>query len=527
MSRATLSLLALLLSVAPRPALACTGDCNASGTVTIEELVQGVTIALGNATTALCPAFDANDSGDVTVEELVAAVGAALDGCAATATPGVDTPTVSPTEALPTPTSPPGDTETPTPTATPVATPTSGPFMPFCDLPGSLQFTEGGKVLVPGGAAGAPDLSWMTLPTGFCAHYYGRVGNARQLRVAPGGELFVASPSTLTTGGKGDEGLDAVVILPDDDLDGTADRTITFLDDLPSTQGMLFANGYFYFQDRTRIMRTPYAAGDREPSGPREEVVEISRATGRFEDRLHWPKALDIADDGTIYVTNGGTQSESCDPTHPFRGGILKVDGTPGGAEVAKGFRNPIAVRCVRGFNRCYAIELAKDYTDEIGGREKLVPVREGDDWGHPCCATANQPYPDLRPVPDCSEVDREGGAFVVGHTPFDLDFEPGKWPPPWNNRVFIPMHGVFATWEGARIVSIGMDPVTGEVLMGSELPADSPGSLLEFATGWDDGPSGGGPQGRPANVTFAPDGRLFLGNDNNGDIIWIAPLGL
>ena len=88
-------------------------------------------------------------------------------------------------------------------------------------------------------------------------------------------------------------------------------------------------------------------------------------------------------------------------------------------------------------------------------------------------------------------------------------------------------MHGVFATWEGARVVSIGMDPVTGEILMGSELPADDPGSFLEFAAGWDDGPSGEGPQGRPANITFAPDGRLFLGNDNTGDIIWIAPLGL
>ena len=527
MSRATLSLLALLLSVAPRPALACTGDCNASGTVTIEELVQGVTIALGNATTALCPAFDANGSGDVTVEELVAAVGSALDGCPATATPCAATPTVaptdSPTEAVPTPTAPAGDTDTPTPTATPP----SGPSLPFCDLPGSLQFTADGKVLVPGGAAGAPDLTWLTLPTGFCAHYYGRVGNARQLRIAPGGELFVASPSTLTTGGRGQDGLDAVVILPDDDLDGAADETITFVDDLPSTQGMLFANGYFYFQDRTKIMRVPYAVGDRAPAGPREEVVEISRRTNRFEDRLHWPKMLDIADDGTIYVTNGGNQSESCDPSHPFRGGILKIDGTPGGAEVAKGFRNPIAVRCARGFNRCFAVELARDYTDAIGGREKLVPVREGDDWGHPCCATANQPYPDLAPVPDCTAVDREGGAFVVGHTPFDLDFEPGKWPPPWNNRAYIPMHGVFATWEGARVVSIGMDPVTGEILMGSELPADDPGSFLEFAAGWDDGPSGEGPQGRPANITFAPDGRLFLGNDNTGDIIWIAPLGL
>ena len=44
------------------------------------------------------------------------------------------------------------------------------------------------------------------------------------------------------------------------------------------------------------------------------------------------------------------------------------------------------------------------------------------------------------------------------------------------------------------------------------------------FATGWDDGSR---EHGRPAAVAFAADGRLFLGNDNNGDIFWIAPLDL
>jgi len=511
---------ALLMLASAGPAAACTGDCNADGRVTIDELVQAVGIALGVTAASVCPAADADSNDEVTIDELVSSVTAGLDGCPPPApTETLTAAAATPTGVMTTPTPPPAPTNTPTPT--------SGPFLRFCDLPGSLQYTEGGKVLVPGGPSEAPDLSWLELPVGFCAHYYGRIGNARQLRFAPGGELFVASPVTLTTGGRGDQGRREIVILPDDDRDGSADGVITFLDELPSTQGMLFANGYFYYQDRTRIVRRPYAAGERAPSEPLEEVVDIGTATGRFQDRLHWPKMLDIADDGTIYVTNGGDQSESCDLSRPFRGGIFKIDGTPGGAPVAKGFRNPITVRCARGFNRCFAIELAKDYTAALGGREKLVPVREGDDWGHPCCATANQPYPGLNPAPDCSAIGREGGAFVIGHTPFDLDFETGKWPPPWNNRAYVPMHGVFATWEGARVVSIGMDPITGEVIMGSELPADDPGSLLEFASGWDDGRKAGGPQGRPANVTFAPDGRLFLGNDNTGDIIWIAPLGL
>src|SRR5947207_11625791 len=90
----------------------------------------------------------------------------------------------------------------------------------FCDLPGSVQFTTSGSVTVPGGDASS--LSFLHLPVGFCAHTFGNVGNARQLRFAPGGELFVASPTTPTTDG-GPNGQAAIVVLPDDDRDGNAD----------------------------------------------------------------------------------------------------------------------------------------------------------------------------------------------------------------------------------------------------------------------------------------------------------------
>jgi len=60
---------------------ACTGDCDGSGAVTVNELVVGVSIALGNANISACPAFDANGDGEVSISELVAAVSAALNGC--------------------------------------------------------------------------------------------------------------------------------------------------------------------------------------------------------------------------------------------------------------------------------------------------------------------------------------------------------------------------------------------------------------------------------------------------------------
>lgn len=62
------------------PVPACVGDCNGDGTVAINELITGVTVALGQPVSS-CPAFDANADGAVAINELVTAVNNALVGC--------------------------------------------------------------------------------------------------------------------------------------------------------------------------------------------------------------------------------------------------------------------------------------------------------------------------------------------------------------------------------------------------------------------------------------------------------------
>jgi len=63
------------------PVAGCIGDCDSDGTVTIDELIHGVAIALESAPLATCPAFDANGDRAVTIEEITTAVNRALDGC--------------------------------------------------------------------------------------------------------------------------------------------------------------------------------------------------------------------------------------------------------------------------------------------------------------------------------------------------------------------------------------------------------------------------------------------------------------
>lgn len=398
----------------------------------------------------------------------------------------------------------------------------------FCALPGSVVATAAGMVLVPGGDT-THDISWLTVPVGFCAHYFGTVHTVRQLRFAPDGDLFAASPTQGTTGGYGD-GTASIVVLPDDDHDGEADSNINYLSDLPATQGLMFNGGYFYYQNNQVILRVPFKTGDRTgPSSP--ETVTTLGSNVAPQANEHWPKVFDFAQDGTMYITNGGTDGETCTSKQRLFGAVfsLNPDGTV--TEVSRGYRNPIALRCESDHDVCLVAELAKDYSGGEGGREKLVPVRSGDDWGFPCCATQNLPYSgqmytDTGGTPDCSKTASENDAFIIGHTPFGLDFEPGLWPAPWAHRVFVTLHGVYGTWEGARVVAISLDPATGLPLPASELDASASSAtvMMDFATGWDDNRKD---HGRPAPIAFSPDGRLFVGDDQQGAVIWIAPVNL
>lgn len=63
------------------PAPACVCDCNRDGSVTVEEIVRAVNIALGISFLSTCPEADASGDGAVTVDEIVQAVNNGLNGC--------------------------------------------------------------------------------------------------------------------------------------------------------------------------------------------------------------------------------------------------------------------------------------------------------------------------------------------------------------------------------------------------------------------------------------------------------------
>lgn len=84
-SRGVLAWLFAAILLPRASSLACTGDCDANGSVTVDEVLRGVNAALQLPGSALeaCPSFDRNLDGAVTVEEILRAVGIALTTCPA------------------------------------------------------------------------------------------------------------------------------------------------------------------------------------------------------------------------------------------------------------------------------------------------------------------------------------------------------------------------------------------------------------------------------------------------------------
>jgi hypothetical protein len=61
--------------------VACIGDCNDDGNVSINEVIIGVIVALNGGSVDVCLILDADGDQVITIDELILAVNAALLGC--------------------------------------------------------------------------------------------------------------------------------------------------------------------------------------------------------------------------------------------------------------------------------------------------------------------------------------------------------------------------------------------------------------------------------------------------------------
>jgi glucose/arabinose dehydrogenase len=307
-----------------------------------------------------------------------------------------------------------------------------------------------------------------------------------------------------------------VYVLPDDDGDGVADSTEPYMSEaqLETIHGIVFKDNELIYSLGDAVFSLPYAPGDRSIAGKAPTMIADLSDRGEVD---RWTHGLAVGSDGSIYVSRGQLDNKTCPTPNPHSGSVLRIGPTHAmsGDMVISGCRNPMYLRC-EPWGACYAAELSGDDWVGIGGKEKLIELKDGDDYGYPCCIDHNIPRPDIQPAPDCSGTSVSVQSYQLHDTPFGFDWDvANKWPKPFTGGFFIGFHGsFFDSWQGTRLAFAHVDEATHHPV----------GELQTFVSGWGQGQ---GIVGRIADVRFSPDGRLFFTDDQGGGIYWVAPTGL
>jgi glucose/arabinose dehydrogenase len=393
----------------------------------------------------------------------------------------------------------------------------------------------------------APDNAGLTLPSGFCALVVAdSVPRARHLKVAPNGDVFVASAGTRDAPG-------GVVALRDTAGDGRADVRVHFGGG--TGDEVAFHGEYLYFTTTSAIMRFPWKAGSLEPAGPADTVVKGLPTNG------HRTKNIAFAPDGALFV-NFGSPSNSCQQTDrtvnspgkdpcdelATRAGIWrfdpnKLDQTQAdGVRFATGMRNSVALAIRPQDGRLYAAVHGRDQLfqnwsavgyDSVAGAEKpaeiFVRVSQGDDYGWPYCyydpqlklnILAPEYGGDGKAQGRCAGVKTPLIGFPAHWAPDGLLFYQGSlFPASYRGGAFIAFHG---SWNRAPL------PQGGYAVVFVPFSGDEPsGQWSVFADGFagaDKSPNGAAH--RPVGLAEGPDGSLYVSDDAGGRIYRILYRG-
>ena len=375
-----------------------------------------------------------------------------------------------------------------------------------------------------------PDNGGLVLPEGFCATLVAsNMGAARQLAVAPNGDLYAAVANGLTGG---------VLGLRDRDGDGKPDQRVSF--GPTGTNDVEIRDAYLYVTLKDRILRYRMSPNQLEPSGKAETIV-----SGLPDNGNHKAKSLAFGRGDTMYVTIGAA-TNSCqqsdrsnrspgkDPCLELerRAGIWQFSATrlgqrfEDGRRFATGLRNALALTIQPETGALYAAVHGRDqlsdnwgFSNEVNANnpgEELVRIQAGDDYGWPYCYYSNQ-YKKKVLAPEYGGDGQKVGRCASAKDP--LMAFPGHWAPlalafyeadqfgsKYKGGLFAAFHG---SWNRAPLPQAGYRVVF--VPFASRRPS---GEYTTFAT------AKAGPTGLHASgLAVGPDGSLYISADQNGKI--------
>jgi glucose/arabinose dehydrogenase len=374
-----------------------------------------------------------------------------------------------------------------------------------------------------------------TLP-GFTVAAFAKVPHARQIRVAPNGDIFIAQSD-----------LGTIALLRAPDGAGAPTSQSVFAEGLKGPFGIAFYPAgpkpkWVYVAENNRVVRFPYENGDLKARGAPEVVVE------KLADTVggHVTRDVDFSKDGkTLFVSVGSgsnvsqempgktlAEAQAWDAEvhatgatwgpEAHRADILRF--TPEGKDeaiVATGVRNCVSLRVepVTGAPWCVVNE-----RDSLGDNlpfDYMTQIKTGGFYGWPWYYLGD--HEDTRPKsarPDLAgkaiipDVLFQAHSAALGLAFYTATHGASVFPAEYRGDAFVTLHG---SWNrklrtGYKVVRVKMHDGVADGSYEDVLT----GFVVDDRTVW----------GRPVAVAVARDGALLVTDDAGGMVWRIAPSG-
>lgn len=344
----------------------------------------------------------------------------------------------------------------------------------------------------------------LDLPEGAQIQVFARdLINPRMLAVSEEGHLYATRRSV------GD-----VLLLRDEDADGVAEAPVTVAS-RPGMHGIAFDGGRVYLATVNDVYVADVAADGT--FGPLTRIINDLPDGGQHPNRT-----LGMGPDGMLYISAGST-CNACAETNPESATILraKPDGTSR-TIFAKGLRNTIGFDWQPGSGQLWGMDHGIDWLGDEAQVEELNQIRQGHGYGWPYVYGMGEFNPQDNPPNGISlEAWAEMSTDpVLGYTahaaPMQLAFYDGAMFPEWHGDAFVAMRG---SWNRR--------PPAGYEVVRIDFERGQPVAIEPFLTGFlvQDGEIWGY-RGRLAGVAVAPDGAIFVSDDDQGVIYRISATG-
>ncbi|HEV2663035.1 MAG TPA: PQQ-dependent sugar dehydrogenase [Ktedonobacteraceae bacterium] len=373
-------------------------------------------------------------------------------------------------------------------------------FMLLCFLlAGCTSITTNSDAAPASTAAtsGTTSVPGIHLPAGFHISVYAKgLSQPRFMTIGPRNVLLVANRKA-----------GEIVALTPGSSNARAAQQKVIVSGLNSPTSVVLHAGYLYIGEANAIARVQLK--DNLQAGPVKRILSLP------DGGQHNTRTVLIGPDNRMYVSVGST-CNVCIEQDPHRAAVwvYNLDGS-NGRLFAQGLRNAVGM-VVNPWNQQIWVDVnGRDLMGDNTPPETLYHLIDGADYGWPRCHAGTIHDPQFGQAANaCQGVQQPLEKMQAHSAPLGLAFPPQnakQFPTSYRNSLYIAFHGSWnrTTPTGYKIVRIPLK--NGQVA----------GRAQDFITGWLG--SNGNVSGRPAGVTFAPDGTLFVSDDRNGNIyhIW------